>query len=367
MRRSQEELPKNHLKVQRSSILQCELLYYMDALELDFGRRALLKVEGLIEQLINRDSDGSSSSGYVVDAERARVDKVVSHKENIVVGPSLENNTLTEQNGSSSSEHVVDVERVRVDKGLGFENKNDVENPFVLSKAKELTPSLYNIDEMGKDLLSDDKIISEEELKCEVEKRLKTKDHNDSLIAQLNKKSIENAALNPQIQEKVFAIAALKNELRKSKGNSVDTKFEKPSILGKLPLQPLKYQSVVRQPNAFKSKRPRFSNPRFASQVDVKNDLSKLVSPPYWPNLRDHAFAKPHHVIASSESRNSLKNMPRFSSNDMVHNHYLEDAKKKTQERDRNSKTSVIPSLRLQNTVDGRKPKLMSTNQMTRN
>ncbi|GKD03821.1 hypothetical protein Tco_1178795, partial [Tanacetum coccineum] len=39
------------------------------------------------------------------------------------------------------------------------------------SKAKELTPSLYNIDEMGKDLLSDDKIISEEELKCEVEKR----------------------------------------------------------------------------------------------------------------------------------------------------------------------------------------------------
>nr|GEX84071.1 hypothetical protein [Tanacetum cinerariifolium] len=43
-------------------------------------------------------------------------------------------------------------------------------------------------------------------------------------------------------------------------------------------------------------------------------------------------------MIASSESRNSSKNMPRFSSNDMVYNHYLDEARKKTQERDRNSK-----------------------------
>ncbi|GJU17313.1 hypothetical protein Tco_1145279 [Tanacetum coccineum] len=59
--------------------------------------------------------------------------------------------------------------------------------------------------------------------------------------------------------------------------------------------------------------------------------------------------------------------MPRFSSNDMVHNHYLEEAKKNTQERDRNSKTSVIPSARLQNTANGSKLKRKSMNQMTRN
>ncbi|GJY06420.1 hypothetical protein Tco_0373474 [Tanacetum coccineum] len=40
--------------------------------------------------------------------------------------------------------------------------------------------------------------------------RVQTKDHNNSLIAQMNKKSIENANLKAQIQEKVFAIAALK-------------------------------------------------------------------------------------------------------------------------------------------------------------
>ncbi|GJV85345.1 hypothetical protein Tco_1525243 [Tanacetum coccineum] len=63
--------------------------------------------------------------------------------------------------------------------------------------------------------------------------RVQTKDHNDSLTEQLNKKSIENADSKAQIQEKVFAIAALKNKLRKLKGNSVDTKFAKPSILEK--------------------------------------------------------------------------------------------------------------------------------------
>ncbi|GJW41615.1 hypothetical protein Tco_0067460 [Tanacetum coccineum] len=71
-------------------------------------------------------------------------------------------------------------------------------------------------------------------------------------------------------------------------------------------------------------------------------------------------------MIASSSSRNSSKNMPRFSSNDMVHNHYLEEAKKKTQEIDRNSKTSVMPSARFQSTADDRKPKPWSTNHSTR-
>ncbi|GJW07663.1 hypothetical protein Tco_1570086 [Tanacetum coccineum] len=40
--------------------------------------------------------------------------------------------------------------------------------------------------------------------------RIQTKDHNDSLIAQVNSKTVENADLKAQIQEKVFANAALK-------------------------------------------------------------------------------------------------------------------------------------------------------------
>ncbi|GKA46043.1 hypothetical protein Tco_0738839 [Tanacetum coccineum] len=175
-----------------------------------------------------------------------------------------------------------------------------------------------------------------------------------------------NADLKAQIQEKVFAIAALKNDLRKLKGNSVDTKFAKTSVLGKPVLQSLRNQSVVRQPNAFKSERPQMSKPRFASQVDVNNNLSRPVTQHYFPKRSESAFSKPNHMIASSSSRNSSKNMPRFSSNDMVHNHYLDEARKKTQERDRNSKTSVMPSARFQSTADDSKPKPRSTNHSTR-
>ncbi|GKB36224.1 hypothetical protein Tco_0881166 [Tanacetum coccineum] len=182
--------------------------------------------------------------------------------------------------------------------------------------------------------------------------RAKTIEHTTSLITQ-------NAEFKAQLQEKGFAIAALKNELRKLIGNSVNTMFAKSSILGKLVLQPRRDQSVVRQPNTFKSERPRISKPRFASQVDVNNDLPKPVTTHYLPRERESAFAKPHHMIAPSSSR--------YSSNDMVHNHYLEEAKKKTQESGRNSRPSVMPSARSQSTANGSKPKPRINNQKSRN
>ncbi|GJT10384.1 retrovirus-related pol polyprotein from transposon TNT 1-94 [Tanacetum coccineum] len=194
--------------------------------------------------------------------------------------------------------------------------------------------------------------------------RIQTKDHNDSLIAQVNSKTVKNADLKAQIQEKVFANVALKNELRKLKGNSVDTKFAKLSILGKPVLQPPRNQSVVRQPNAFKSERPNFSKPRFASQVDVNNVLSKPVTPHYLPKVREYVLAKPHHVIAPGSSRNSQEEP--YGSNDMAHNHYLEEARKKTQERNRNSKPSVMHTTSLQNTTNGSKPNPRSNNQISR-
>ncbi|GKE50157.1 hypothetical protein Tco_1481415 [Tanacetum coccineum] len=105
---------------------------------------------------------------------------------------------------------------------------------------------------------------------------------------------------------------------------------------------------------------------RFASQVDVNNNLSRPVTQHYLPKRKESVFAKPDHMIASSKSRNSSKNMPRFSSNDMVHNHYLDEARKKTQERDRNSKTSVMSYARFQSTADDSKPKPRITNHSTR-
>ncbi|GJR04033.1 hypothetical protein Tco_0527017 [Tanacetum coccineum] len=164
--------------------------------------------------------------------------------------------------------------------------------------------------------------------------------------------------------EKAFANVALKNELRKLKGNSMDTKFAKPSILGKPVLQPPRNQSVVRQPNAFKSERPKFSKPRFASQVDVINVLSKPVTPHYFPKVREYVLAKRHHVIAPGSSRNSQEEP--YGLSVMAHNHYLEKARKKTQERNRNSRPSVMHTTSLPNTANGSKPNPRSNNQISR-
>ncbi|GKA48791.1 hypothetical protein Tco_0741749 [Tanacetum coccineum] len=188
--------------------------------------------------------------------------------------------------------------------------------------------------------------------------RIHTKYHNDSLIAQVNSKTVENADLKAQIQEKVFTNATLKNELRKLKGTSVDTKFAQPSILGKSVLQPHRHQSVVRQPIAFKSERSKFSKPRVASQVDVINDLPKPITPHFLPKVRESVFVKPHHVIASGSSRNSSKES--YRSNDMAHKYYLEVAKKKTQDKNTNLEPSMM------HTTNGSKPKPRSNNQTSR-
>nr|GEU85012.1 ribonuclease H-like domain-containing protein [Tanacetum cinerariifolium] len=187
--------------------------------------------------------------------------------------------------------------------------------------------------------------------------RTKTIEQTTSLIAR-------NDEFKAQLQEKGFTIATLKNKLRKLKGNSVDTKFAKPSILGKPVLQPLRNQLIVRQQNAFKSERPNFSKLQFVYQVDVNNILSKPVTPHYLPKDREHVFVKPHHVIASGSSRNSSKEI--YGSNDMAHNYYLEEAKKKTHDKNMNLKPRVMHTTSLQNTTNGSKPKPRSNNLTSR-
>ncbi|GJS91697.1 hypothetical protein Tco_0774333 [Tanacetum coccineum] len=119
---------------------------------------------------------------------------------------------------------------------------------------------------------------------------------NDSLMEKLNKKSNEDADVLSSDSEK-RGLQLPKNikkwKLRKLSGNSVHTKSE----------------------------RPRISKPRFTSQVDVNNELSKPITTHHLPKGRESAPAKPHHMIAPSSSR--------YSSNDIVHNHYLEAAKEK--------------------------------------
>ncbi|GJW04925.1 hypothetical protein Tco_1563781 [Tanacetum coccineum] len=77
--------------------------------------------------------------------------------------------------------------------------------------------------------------------------RVQNKDNSDSLISQINQKSVENADLKAQIREKVVANASLKNELRKLKGNSLDTKYNNKPVVPKSHTQKPDRQIVIGQ------------------------------------------------------------------------------------------------------------------------
>ncbi|GKC63395.1 hypothetical protein Tco_1095993, partial [Tanacetum coccineum] len=212
-----------------------------------------------------------------------------------------------------------------------------------LSEAAQLKVDLKKARKASKDNLSIDKrALLKREYDSKVnERQMQTTEEKDTSSSSLNDTDADDADIKPVYDEEPIA------------------EFAKSSMLGKSVLQPHRNQSVVRQPTVFKSERPRISKPRFTSQVDVNNDLSKPVTTHYLPKGKEYACTKPHHMIAPGVSR--------YSSNDMVHNHYLEEAKKQTQEIGRTSKTSVMPYARSKSTTYGSKPKPRINEQTPRN
>nr|GEU93467.1 hypothetical protein [Tanacetum cinerariifolium] len=107
--------------------------------------------------------------------------------------------------------------------------------------------------------------------------------YNDNLALMLAPESDED--LKAQLQDKAIAISELKKLIEKLKGKSVDTKFEK--------------STVIRQPNAFKSQRPSilgkptifsdslerkdFSKSKSVTKNNVSNDFSKPVTAQIFP------------------------------------------------------------------------------------
>nr|GEV10569.1 hypothetical protein [Tanacetum cinerariifolium] len=157
---------------------------------------------------------------------------------------------------------------------------------------------------------------------------VQTKDHADSLIVQLNCLTVKNPDLKAQIQEKVFANAALKNKLRKSTRNIFKTiNLDETSF------------TTTQKPIRF--------------------------TPYYLPKVRESAPVKLHHVNAPRSSRNSKKES--YGSNDMAHNYSLEKAKKKTQDKSRNLKSREMTYTKTHHTPNAYTPKPRSNNQTSRN
>nr|GFB82968.1 hypothetical protein [Tanacetum cinerariifolium] len=105
--------------------------------------------------------------------------------------------------------------------------------------------------------------------------------------------------LKAQLQDKGIVISELKKLIEKLKGKSVDTKFEK--------------SSVIRKPNAFKSQRPSvLGKPTTFSNSFIRKDFSKSTS--VIQNNVSNAFSKP--VTAQTlptNNKSCLKNTNVFA------------------------------------------------------
>nr|GEU39982.1 hypothetical protein [Tanacetum cinerariifolium] len=98
-------------------------------------------------------------------------------------------------------------------------------------------------------------------------------------------------------------------------------------------------------------------------EIDQNADVKKFT-PYYFPKFTESAHAKPHHVNAPSSSRNSQKEL--YGYNDMAHNYYLEEAKKKTQDKNRNLKPREMSCAKTHPTPIACTPKAKSNNQTSR-
>ncbi|GJV29865.1 retrovirus-related pol polyprotein from transposon TNT 1-94 [Tanacetum coccineum] len=132
------------------------------------------------------------------------------------------------------------------------------QNPFNLKKAHRIKPTLYDGRVIAKEhvvifVIDDEKILILEAFwlkHSNYNPDTSVKSHTPVKIEAPSElpKSVENSDLNAQLQEKVFAIAALKNELRKLKGkNVVDTAVSKPSAtiapgMFKLDIEPISHR-----------------------------------------------------------------------------------------------------------------------------
>ncbi|GJY48311.1 integrase, catalytic region, zinc finger, CCHC-type containing protein [Tanacetum coccineum] len=97
-----------------------------------------------------------------------------------------------------------------------------------------------------------------------------------------------------------------------------------------------------------------------SNKAKIKNEIEVLET----INIElEHSVAK---LLAKNEKLHKNSQEESYGSNDMTHNHYLKEARKKTQERNRNSKSSVMHTTSLQNTTNGSKQKPRSNNQISR-
>nr|GFB13642.1 hypothetical protein [Tanacetum cinerariifolium] len=129
-----------------------------------------------------------------------------------------------------------------------------------LSKSKMMSKSFESVQKHAINLE-----LELQQYKEKVKNDMSFKVNKSKDFCKEHKQYFEIQDLKAQLQDKGIVINELKKLIKKMKGKSVDTKFEK--------------SSVIRQPNAFKSQRPSvLGKPTTFSNSFIRKDFSKSTS-----------------------------------------------------------------------------------------
>ncbi|GJU36689.1 hypothetical protein Tco_1185043 [Tanacetum coccineum] len=127
-----------------------------------------------------------------------------------------------------------------------------------------------------------------------VKQSLLTKSHYEGLVKEKIKEReqyVEIQDLKAQLQDKNIAISELKKLIEKCKGKSVDTKFDKPSVVRQPNAQRIPKPSVLGKPAPFLDslERTNFAKKRSVSKTNESKGLSKPVTPQNLPQTATQA------------------------------------------------------------------------------
>ncbi|GJW25966.1 hypothetical protein Tco_0039777 [Tanacetum coccineum] len=142
-------------------------------------------------------------------------------------------------------------------------------------------------------------------------------------VFNLNHEYCEIQDLKAQLQDKNIAISELKKLIEKCKGKSVDTKFDKPSVVRQPNAQRIPKPSVLGKPAPFSNslERTNFAKKKSVSKTNESEGLSKPVTPQNLPQTATQAVRNTNVIkpgmyrIASSTTQTRAPQLTQTSRN----------------------------------------------------
>ncbi|GJW98092.1 retrovirus-related pol polyprotein from transposon TNT 1-94 [Tanacetum coccineum] len=159
--------------------------------------------------------------------------------------------------------------------------------------------------------------------------------------------------LKAQLQDKNIAISELKKLIEKYKGNSVETKFDKPSVVRQPNAQRIPKPSVLGKPAPFSDslERKSFSQTKSVPKTNVSGGLSKLVTTQILPQTATQPLPQtsrntnPHVSTSTGVIHKTNVSRPQLMSTQMKdkvmpRNSHVKDKKTEVEDHHRISSTS---------------------------